>query len=98
MTEAIPETQAGPTTGPAFHRVLLKLSGEALMGEKRYGLDPEQDVHALRMLRSALHGFATLEVECGFRFDTDVDESFAWTVGLLDRALLASRRGTMAGC
>ena len=56
-----------------------------------YGLDPEQDVHALRMLRSALHGFATLEVEGGFRFDTDVDESFAWTVGLLDRALHASR-------
>jgi uridylate kinase len=25
-----------------FHRVLLKLSGEALMGEKEYGLDPER--------------------------------------------------------
>jgi len=27
---------------PVFHRVLLKLSGEALMGEKEFGLDPER--------------------------------------------------------
>jgi uridylate kinase len=25
---------------PAYHRILLKLSGEALMGEKPYGIDP----------------------------------------------------------
>jgi uridylate kinase len=42
VTEAIPEAQAGPAAAPAFHRVLLKLSGEALMGEKRYGLDPDR--------------------------------------------------------
>jgi uridylate kinase len=42
VTEAIPEAQAGPSAAPAFHRVLLKLSGEALMGEKRYGLDPDR--------------------------------------------------------
>jgi uridylate kinase len=30
-----------PTTSPAYKRVLLKLSGEALMGEGDYGLDPE---------------------------------------------------------
>ena len=42
MTEAVPEAQAGPAAAPAFHRVLLKLSGEALMGEKRYGLDPDR--------------------------------------------------------
>ena len=29
-------------SAPAFHRVLLKLSGEALMGERAYGLDPER--------------------------------------------------------
>jgi AcrR family transcriptional regulator len=82
-----------PPTGPddpltiASGRMLAPLAA-VLRG---YGLDPEQDVHALRMLRSALHGFATLEVEGGFRFTTDVDESFAWTVGVLDRALQASR-------
>src|SRR5437762_4256679 len=28
--------------GPAFKRVLLKLSGEALLGDLEYGADPEQ--------------------------------------------------------
>ena len=27
-------------SAPAFERVLLKLSGEALMGEQTYGIDP----------------------------------------------------------
>ena len=52
-----------------------------------YALPPEQEPHALRTLRSALHGFAVLEAEGGFRFATDVDESFAWLVRLLDQGL-----------
>jgi uridylate kinase len=49
VTEAIPaETgpeagaKAGADAAPVFHRVLLKLSGEAMMGEKHYGLDPDR--------------------------------------------------------
>ncbi|HSW39372.1 MAG TPA: UMP kinase [Acidobacteriota bacterium] len=30
-----------PETGPRFNRVLLKLSGEALMGKQGHGVDPE---------------------------------------------------------
>jgi uridylate kinase len=38
---AQPETETGPRPAvPAFRRVLLKLSGEALMGEREYGIDP----------------------------------------------------------
>ncbi len=46
---------ARPATEPVYHRVLLKLSGEALMGEREYGIDPRTvgavasevvDVHA----------------------------------------------------
>ena len=40
MTEAAPAKTERPS-GSAFHRVLLKLSGEALMGDQEYGLDPE---------------------------------------------------------
>src|SRR5205814_1026820 len=36
------ERSAGTSGKPAFHRLLLKLSGEALMGDKPYGLDPER--------------------------------------------------------
>ncbi|HUF02459.1 MAG TPA: UMP kinase [Gaiellaceae bacterium] len=31
---------AAPEGGKAFHRVLLKLSGEALLGDREYGIDP----------------------------------------------------------
>jgi uridylate kinase len=30
-----------PGAGPRYRRVLLKLSGEALMGERQYGIDPD---------------------------------------------------------
>jgi uridylate kinase len=44
------ENQAVPSvsesTPPAFRRILLKLSGEALMGELEYGTDPDR-VHAI---------------------------------------------------
>ena len=33
---------AGGADGPVFRRILLKLSGEALMGELEYGADPER--------------------------------------------------------
>jgi uridylate kinase len=39
--QAAPE-QTRRGQGPAFHRVLLKLSGEALLGEREYGIDPEK--------------------------------------------------------
>lgn len=68
---------------PAINRMLAPLSA-VLRG---YELPPGQEVHALRMLRSWLHGFATLEVEGGFRFDTDIDASFLWSVDLVDRGL-----------
>jgi uridylate kinase len=45
VTEAIPAEETAPEAAPAFHRVLLKLSGEAMMGEKQYGLDPDRIAH-----------------------------------------------------
>ena len=45
MSKAVEDQPvAAPTSGaaPVFSRILLKLSGEALMGAKEYGLDPER--------------------------------------------------------
>jgi uridylate kinase len=42
MTETVPHEAATEGEAPAFDRVLLKLSGEALMGEREYGLDPQR--------------------------------------------------------
>ncbi|HEX5313349.1 MAG TPA: UMP kinase, partial [Gammaproteobacteria bacterium] len=36
-----PAPSAGRTGNAAFRRVVLKLSGEALMGEAEYGIDPQ---------------------------------------------------------
>jgi len=52
-----------------------------------YGL-PEPDlIHAARTLRSALHGFVTLEQHVGFGLDIDVSTSFDWMLDALERSL-----------
>lgn len=71
---------------PAAQRVMASWSA-MLRG---YRLPPGQEIHALRMLRSMLHGFASLEEVDGFRMDTDVDESFVWMVTFVDRGLRES--------
>ena len=44
---------------PIYKRILLKLSGEALMGDKGYGIDPE----VVRYLADEIHEVAMLDVE-----------------------------------
>ena len=71
---------------PASTRALGSLSA-VLRG---YHLDPAQEIHALRMLRSMLHGFSTLEVAGGFQIDTDIDDSFTWMITFIDQGLQAT--------
>jgi AcrR family transcriptional regulator len=52
-----------------------------------YGYAGDGAVHAARALRSALHGFALLELEAGFGIDLSVDESFDFLLDVLDRGL-----------
>lgn len=42
-----------------------------------FGLDGEDAIHAVRGLRSLVHGFATLEISGGFGIPLDLDESFS---------------------
>jgi AcrR family transcriptional regulator len=82
---------AGPTDllVPAVDRVLASWSA-MLRG---YDLDPVEEIHALRMLRSVLHGFATLEAIGSFQIDADVDDSFAWLIDFIDRGLTRRAEG-----
>jgi len=73
--------------GPALERTLVSLRA-VLHG---YHLEPGAEIHALRMLRSTLHGYATLEVAGGFQIDVDVDESFRWLIDFLDQGLRGRR-------
>jgi len=77
---------------PAVDRVLA--SWVAML--QGYRLDPGQEVHALRMLRSILHGYATLEAIGSFHDRTDVDDSFAWMLDFLDQGLRERRPGLIA--
>jgi AcrR family transcriptional regulator len=52
-----------------------------------YDIDPADTVHAMRLLRSLFHGFATIEAAGGFEMDTDVDKSFEWLIDFIDRGL-----------
>jgi AcrR family transcriptional regulator len=57
-----------------------------------YGLEGDDAVHAARIVRAALHGFALLEADEGFGIPLDLDESFARLVDVLDRGLAPARR------
>lgn len=52
-----------------------------------YGLEGAEAVHAVRVVRAALHGFAALEQAGGFGLPYDLDVSFAGLLDTLDRGL-----------
>jgi AcrR family transcriptional regulator len=52
-----------------------------------YDIAPQELNHALRTLRSLLHGFATLQAANGFQWDDDAEESFTWLIAFTDRGL-----------
>ncbi len=82
-------TTGAELTGPddpllaASNRVIDSIAA-VLRG---YGIAETQMTHAIRTIRSTMHGFATLEASRGFQWDTDPDESFEWMIGFIDRGL-----------
>lgn len=52
-----------------------------------FGLQGEDALHAVRGLRSLVHGFATLEIAGGFGLVLDCDESFRRLVEVFNRGL-----------
>jgi AcrR family transcriptional regulator len=56
-----------------------------------FGLAGDEAIHALRALRSGMHGFATLEAAGGFGIPLDLDESFQRLVEMLIRGMEKKR-------
>ena len=54
-----------------------------------YGIRPGELAHAIRMLRSAVHGYAMLQAGNGFQWSNDPDESVAWMIRFFDAGLIA---------
>ncbi|HEX5924817.1 MAG TPA: WHG domain-containing protein [Baekduia sp.] len=79
---------AGAITAPAAddneHQIAAAAVLEVLRGVLRsWSLDGEQTLHALRGLRSAVHGFASLEAADGFGIKLDLDTSFQHLIAAL---------------
>lgn len=52
-----------------------------------YGLEEQEALHAIRGLRSFLHGFVSLEAGGGFGMPIDIDSSFKYLMEMILRGL-----------
>ena len=92
-------TQAAPDRTSTEQRVevarALEVFGAVVAG---YGIPDKLAVHAIRLIRIGLHGFADIEARCGFQMTASVDESFRMLIEALDTALhaLSGRTETSA--
>jgi AcrR family transcriptional regulator len=80
---------AGDGEWQAAARAVVDVVARGFAG---YGLDGDALIHAVRALRSALHGFVAIEAAGGFGLPLDLDESFR---RLID-SLLTGLRGAAA--
>jgi AcrR family transcriptional regulator len=72
---------AGAITAPTPDDQDHQLAGAAVLDTltailRGWNLSPDDTIHALRAIRSSIHGFTTLESSSGFGLSQDVDESF----------------------
>ncbi|SRR5579885_47041 len=57
-----------------------------------YGLDRRESLHALRAMRSIVHGFSSLEAARAFGIPVSIDESFAWLIDVFVAGLKSARK------
>jgi AcrR family transcriptional regulator len=80
-----------PKNDPAMEAAASNIVETILSVLSGYGLDRREGIHAIRALRSTVHGFAALEIAGGFGIPLDVDKSFEWLVSALLAGLSAAR-------
>jgi AcrR family transcriptional regulator len=80
--------QRGPAPGDAAHEAAAACAVEVMLAVLAgYGLGGDRAIHATRVLRSALHGFVSLELAGGFALPHSLDRSFEILVDTFDRVL-----------
>jgi len=72
---------------PAHVTAGEKAVGVSFAVLRGYGLDGDDLIDATRAIRSAVHGFVTLETAGGFGLPRDVDRSFDRLIEMLDLGL-----------
>ena len=78
---------AAPKNDRALEAAATNIVETILSVLSGYGLDRREGIHAIRALRSTVHGFAALEIAGGFGIPIDVDKSFDWLVSALLKGL-----------
>ena len=81
-------TQGAFTTGSVEQQVQIGRAVaviEAIVGS--YGVPDDRALHAVRLVRAGLHGFADIEGRGGFQLPQSLDASFAMLVDALDVSL-----------
>jgi AcrR family transcriptional regulator len=76
-----------PDPDPEFAqaaRATVDLMASVLRG---YGLDGDDAIHGVRMVRAALHGFVALERGGGFGLPISVEETYDRLIAVLDQGL-----------
>lgn len=76
----------------ALRRAAAEILEVVVAALRACNLEGDASVHAVRAVRSALHGFVALEGGGGFAIDVDRDRSFAFLVDLLAEGLIGEER------
>jgi AcrR family transcriptional regulator len=76
-----------PDADPDFAEAAAELVEVLVAVLRGYELQDDDVIHAVRIVRAALHGFVSLEREGGFAMPIDVDESYRRLVNTLDHGL-----------
>jgi AcrR family transcriptional regulator len=74
--------QAPSADDPQMVAVAEEILGVIWAVLRPYNLGDQHTIHAIRSLRSIVHGFVSLEVVGGFAMPVDLDASFHWLIQL----------------
>lgn len=77
---AVPSTYQGGEEDAELEAINRETLAIVLAALGHYGFDEQEALHAVRSLRSLVHGFATLEMAGGFGMPLDTEESFNYLV------------------
>lgn len=96
-----PGTYAAMQRAPDDEAGELAAAGRELVGVivavlQGYGIAGDEAIHAVRVVRAALHGFVSLEREQGFRIPLAARESYERLIEVLDRGLAGGVFGPAA--
>ena len=81
-------TQSALTPGSAAQQAEASRAVEVLAAAIRsYNVPDDLLIHAIRVVRAGLHGFADIESRGGFQMPLSVDESFQVLIDALDTSL-----------